>query len=339
MFDLLRNSIGDALAPSLQASSSLLSAALATQVILTILVIGFIVAARAIATRLLYRNIEDVNVRFKWQKTANYIIYGIGFLMVGSIWSRAFGSLATVVGLASAGVAVALSSPLTNMAAWIYILVKHPFDVGDRIELADVRGDVIDRGVFQIVLLEIGEWVDADQSTGRILFIPNQQIFSENLVNYSSGIGYIWNEIKVKITFESNWREAKRILKQIADRVDDPYIETALTGLSEATKRYPIRYSSLSPIVYTSVVDEGILLTVRYLCGPRMKRGTQQAIWEEALDRFAERDDIRFAYPTQRFYMPESMDGSRTPSQFLYRESSNGNGASGVRERVEQGAD
>lgn len=324
MFDLLRNTLTDVLAPSIEASSALVSAALITQILLTLLVIGIMFAARAIVTRVLFRNIEDVNSRFKWQKTANYIIYTLGFLMVGSIWSRAFGSLATVVGLASAGVVVALSSPLTNLAAWIYILVKRPFDVGDRIELADVRGDVIDRGVFQIVLLEIGEWVDADQSTGRILFIPNQQIFSENLVNYSSGIGYIWNEIKVKITFESNWREAKRILRQIADKVDDPYIDTALDGLDEVTKRYPIRYSSLSPIVYTSVIDTGILLTVRYLCGPRMKRGTQQAIWEEALDRFAERDDIMFAYPTQRFYMPERGDANRVPPQFLYREGVNG---------------
>ncbi len=338
MFDLLRNALTDILAPQFESSTSLLSVELITQIILTVIVIAFIIITRAVVMRILYRNVGDVNVRFKWRRTANYIIYGIGFLMVGSIWSQAFGSLATVVGLAGAGVAVALSAPLTNVAAWIYILVKSPFDVGDRIELSDVRGDVIDRGVFQIVLLEIGEWVDADQSTGRILFIPNQQIFKENLVNYSSGIGYIWNEIKVKLTFESNWREAKHILKQVADRVDDPYIETAHDGLEEATKRYPIRYSSLAPIVYTSVVEDGILLTVRYLCGPRMKRGTQQAIWEETLDRFAARDDIQFAYPTTRFFMPEGMHHTRKLDQFLYRE--NGNGKSNeVQEVVENGID
>ena len=150
--------------------------------------------------------------------------------------------------------------------------------------------------------MEIGNWVNSDQSTGRIINIPNGAIFTEALANYSKGFQYIWNEIPVLITFESDWEQAKSILLEIAIKHAEKLSDTAEKRFHEASRQYLIYYSILTPTVYTSVEDSGVLLTIRYLCEPRKRRGTQETIWEDILKAFSETDDIDFAYPTQRFY-------------------------------------
>src|SRR5207247_10961705 len=124
--------------------------------------------------------------------------------------------LAAFCGLVSAGSAMALKDPLAQLAGWASILWRRPFEVGDRIEIATHKGDVIDIRLFQFTLNEIGVWVDADQSTGRIVHIPNQLIFTEPAANDDEGFKYIWNEVPVVVTFESNWTKAKEILTAIA---------------------------------------------------------------------------------------------------------------------------
>ena len=101
---------------------------------------------------------------------------------------------------------------MTNLAGWVFIAIRKPFAVGDRIEIGDHTGDVIDMRLFQFTLVETGNWVDADQSTGRIIHIPNGWVFRQSTANYTAGFNFIWNEIPVTVTFESNWEKARDIL-------------------------------------------------------------------------------------------------------------------------------
>ena len=89
-------------------------------------------------------------------------------------------------------------------------MIRKPLKVGDRVQIGDVTGDVIDIRIFQFSVIEIGNWVDADQSTGRIIHIPNGTIFIKWQANYTAGFEYIWNEIPVLVTFESDWKTAKQ---------------------------------------------------------------------------------------------------------------------------------
>ncbi|HMB00489.1 MAG TPA: mechanosensitive ion channel family protein, partial [Spirochaetota bacterium] len=211
----------------------------------------------------------------------------------------------TYFGLLSAGIAIALKDILTNFAGWIFILIKRPFEAGDRVEIGDYCGDVIDLRVFQFTLLELGKRVDAEQSTGRIVHIPNSFVFLKAQINFNKGFTYIWNEIPVLITFESNWQKAKRILERFLNKQDKTITETAKKKVMQSAKKYLIFYNKLTPIVYTSVKDSGILLTARYLCDPKKKRITEQNFWENILKSFAKNKDIDLAYPTQRIYMPK----------------------------------
>jgi small-conductance mechanosensitive channel len=255
-----------------------------------------------ILVRLIVPRIQDLYIRYRIRKTAGYILVIIGFLVVGRIWVRGFQAMVTYFGLLSAGVAIALRDPLVNLAAWVFIIWRRPFEVGDRIQIGPNAGDVIDMRIFQFTLMEIGNWVGADQSTGRIIHIPNGKVFSEPLANYSKGFQYIWNEIAVLITFESNWKKAKEILSEIGSKHAEELSEAAEEKVRRAARRFMIFYTKLTPTVYTSVKDSGVLLTIRYLCEPRRRRGSEEAIWEDILTEFAGHEDIDFAYPTRRFY-------------------------------------
>lgn len=255
-----------------------------------------------ITRKLLVDRIKDQHQRYLWQKIAGYITFVVGILVIGRIWFAGFQSLATFLGLLSAGLAIALKDPITNIFGWVFIMWRRPFDIGDRIQVSDNAGDVIDVRVFQYTLMEIGNWVHADQSTGRILHIPNSSVFTEPVANYTKGSDFIWNEIRVLITFESNWEKAKQLLQKIADEYIASASQDYESSFREAAKRFLIKYGKLTPIVYTSVEASGILLTIRYLCEPHQRRGSSQIIWEGILRTFAHHPDIDLAYPTQRFF-------------------------------------
>ena len=248
------------------------------------------------------RLIEDVRARYQWRKTTNYIYYITLAFLLGLIWLGDLTNLATYLGLVSAGLAIALSDPITNVAGWIFIFWRRPFEVGDRIQIGEHAGDVIDARIFQFTLLEIGNWVDADQSTGRMIHIPNRKIFSDPLANYSKGFQFIWNEIPVLITFESDWRKAKTILNAIITKYEQDFRQDVEQQLQRTAQEFLIYNPITTPIVYTNVKDSGVLLTIRYLCRPHERRSTTEMIWEEILTTFEQQIEIELAYPTTRFY-------------------------------------
>lgn len=252
---------------------------------------------------IVHRRTKDIGIKYRWRKTSTYVTFVLCLFVVGSIWFRGFQSLSTYLGLVSAGIAIALQTPLVNLAGWFFILWRKPFTVGDRIEVGDVKGDVIDQRLFMFSLMEIGQWVDAEQSTGRVVHVPNGKIFSQPLANYSAGFEYIWNEIAVVITFESDWRKAKEILVDVAASRGEEFTDPAARQIKEAAGKMMIYLNNLTPIVYTSVKDHGVLLTIRYICNPRRRRGSEQEIWEDILDAFSKHADIDLAYPTQRYFM------------------------------------
>lgn len=248
------------------------------------------------------RSPDDVRRLYQWRKGTTYVASVIAVIALINIWVGAIGSLATFFGLLSAGLAIALKDPLVNLAGWMFILWRRPFAPGDRVSVRAHTGDVIDQRLFQFTLLEVGTATGAGQSTGRIVHVPNGWVFSDPVINHTSAFAYVWNEVAVVVTFESDWRGAKEILLDVAHECADHLSEDAERTLRRAAREYFIFYSKLTPTVYTSVVGEGVQLTMRYLVAPRRVRGSEQDVWEAILDRFADRDDIDFAYPTTRFF-------------------------------------
>lgn len=209
-------------------------------------------------------------------------------------------NLTTYFGLLSAGIAITLKDIFSNTAAWLFIILRKPFEVGDRILINEQRGDVIDIRMFQFTLIEVTSYEEGEQSTGRIIDIPNSYIFSNASVNYSKAFKFIWNEIKVLITFESDWKKAKVILTEIVNKNTIHLSRDASKRIREAERKYRIHYDKLTPIVYTNVRESGVELTLRYLCEPRQRRTSVNNIWEDILEKFEMEEKIHLAYPTVR---------------------------------------
>jgi small-conductance mechanosensitive channel len=277
-----------------------LSLALQGRLLRTLIIVGGLWLVHRLALALMYRRALDPWVRYRWRKTITYVALLLGLLLVGFAWIQRAGSLATYLGLFSAGLAIALKDIVANLAGWAFIVWSRPFDVGDRVQIGSHAGDVIDLHLLQFTLNEIGNWVDADQSTGRIIHVPNGKVLSEPIANYDKGFRYIWNEIPVTVTFESNWKKAKEILEGIAARHAEHLTEQLERDLLEASRQYLIAYTKLTPIVYTKVASDGVCLTLRYLIRSRFRRGSENAIWQDVLEAFAAAPDIDFAYPTAR---------------------------------------
>ena len=257
-------------------------------------------ALRRIIHRLLHTYIDDVKVYHRYRRVTTYTLFAITTLLLIVIWSDDFMSLTTFLGLVSAGIAIALKDLLTSIAAWLFIISRKPFIVGDRIQIGDLHGDVIDLRIFQFTIMEIGNWVENDQSTGRMIHVPNHKVMTEPLANYSSGFDHIWNEIKVVITFESDWKKAKQMLNKTIANHATHHTAGVQDKLRKASKKYMIYYKNLTPIVYMDVVDHGVQLTMRYLCKPKARRTTVDHIWSDVLEKIEKDPDIELAYPTQR---------------------------------------
>lgn len=281
------------------------------KVLYSLLIFMALAIIRFTILKIVWRLTEDPKSRYTWKRTVSFTLGFLTIILIISVWVKAISQFGAFLGLFTAGLAIALKDPLTNIAGWIFILSRKPFALGDRIQIGELAGDVIDIRIFQFTLLEIGNWVQADQSTGRIIHVPNGTVFTQAQANYTTGFKFIWNEISVLVTFESQWMQAKKILLEIVKKHSENLSKDAEKKIIEASKKYMIQYKHLTPIVYTSVDPSGILLTMRFMVDPRKRRSSEHEIWEDVLKEFARHKEIEFAYPTQRFFTrPAEKDDS-----------------------------
>lgn len=281
--------------------------ALLSNIVWTLVTIIVLLVALRIGRRLVRTNVEDHEAAYRANKLVNYLITAVFIVTAAVIWFDAFESLPTYLGLVSAGIAIALADVLKNMAGWAYILSRRPFQVGDRVEINGRKGDVVDIRLFRFTLMEVDGWVDAEQSTGRLVHVPNGLLFNFELANYTEGFAYIWHELPVLVTFESDWKLGEQLIREALDECAPDVSGAAGERIRATAQGYSIRVGTLTPTVYLTVRDSGVLLTARYLVEARTRRGREDRVWRGILERFDEHPNVTLAYPTIRAYLPDSV--------------------------------
>lgn len=266
-------------------------------------VAAVLVYLTALGTRYaLLRSVTNIDSRHKIRRAVFWSGWA-GFLVAAVfIWGRHVGDVGVFLGIMGAGLALSMQEILLCVAGWGLIVVQRPFDIGDRIEVDGRVGDVIDVGVILTAVLEVGHWVQADQSTGRILHIPNSSFIRHASHNYTKGFPFVWNEIEIVVTFESDWQRARDIILAQAE-AEAAKAEAEVSGQIRAMQgRYAIHYERLTPIVYTRIAAHGVGLTLRHLTPVRKRRSMEHRVSEGILAAFAQETAIDFAYPTTRLY-------------------------------------
>jgi small-conductance mechanosensitive channel len=279
------------------------NAEIAVNLALSLIVVLVLVGVWILIVRSVSGRVEDASAGYRARKAASYALAVVGVLSLLWVWFGALRELGTFLGLLSAGIAIALGDLLRNIAGWAYLIIRRPYRVDDRIQVGEVAGDVIDIRLFRTTLLEIGNWVDADQSTGRIVHIPNGQVLSETVFNATEGFSYLWHEIPVLITFESDWHRAEQMVLSSLEQGAGHTVDEARARIRRAARSYNIRYTHLTPTVYLTVKDSGILLTGRILVDTRRRRAVDQQVWRLLLEAIAHDPSVELAYPTTRTYL------------------------------------
>lgn len=285
------------------------------KVVLSVLVIVVLVLGRRLLLYLVGRMVRAAVPRYRWAKYSSYAITVLAIVALAQVWFTAIRSMGVFLGLFSAGIAIALKDLVASMAGWFFILWRRPFDLGDRIQVGTHAGDVVGIRLFAFTIMEVGNWTASDQATGRMIHLPNSRVFTEPVANYTADFPFLWNELSVLLTFESDWRRAKERLQEILDDVTGEMSKEAESRLSESSRLFLIHHGGLMPAVFTSVQESGVLLTGRYVTRPRERRIASRAIWERVLDAFQDEPAIAFAYPTQRLRLdaPEAAH-TRSPA-------------------------
>lgn len=246
--------------------------------------------------RLVLRYIDDPERRYRAAKTIGRIGGFVALLIVLGVLFQRAADLITVLTVVGAGLAIAMREALLSIVGWLYIAFRTPYTQGDRVEIGNYRGDVIDIRLMHTTLMEIGGWVQADQSTGRIVHIPNALVLQAAVYNYTRGFHFIWNEVGFTVTFRSDWKTAREILLSLAQESADVIEQQAKKEIQQMTREYLIHYSILTPFVYVQVTGDGIELMLRYLCEARKRRGTEHAITMTFLDQIKAHGDIELAH-------------------------------------------
>jgi small-conductance mechanosensitive channel len=215
--------------------------------------------------------------------------------------------LVTILGFASAGIAIALKDWFMSIFGWMVIVTSGSIQVGDRIKVnrnsVEAVGDVLDISLFKITIREDITLTSytTNRRTGRIFFIPNNYIFSELIANYThSGLRTVWDGIDIAITFDSNHKKAQRLAREILKHYSKGYTDITRKQLSKMRNKYQLRATGVEPRVFTFVEPHGIVISSWYLTNSYAALVLRSTISPEILDAFMKEDDIHIAYPTQQ---------------------------------------
>jgi len=272
----------------------------AEKILISIAIVFFVYLVMLAIIRTVNRKISDLKRRHSARKATLYIATLLALVIISVMWIKDLSTFSVVISVIGAGLVVSLGDMFLSMAGWFIILFKRPFETGDRIEMDGVKGDVIDIRLFQTSLLEIGNWVREDQSTGRVVHISNSALFKKPLFNFTRGFEFLWDEIKVIVTFESNWKKAQDIMLRHAQIEAEKTSREVAKRINKMAEQYLIFYEKLTPITYVKIVDNGVEISLRYLTEVKRRRECQNALNRLILDDFDKERDIAFAYPTYR---------------------------------------
>ena len=215
--------------------------------------------------------------------------------------------LVTILGFASAGIAIALKDWFMSIFGWLVIVTSGFIQVGDRIRVTkgevETVGDVLDISLFKITIKEDVTLVSymKNRRAGRIFFVPNNCIFSELISNYShSELKTVWDGIDITLTFDSNFKKAQKIIRDILKHYSKGYSDITRKQLSKMRNKYQLRATGVEPRVFTLLEPHGMVISGWYLTNSFAALVLRSTICAEILEALMKEDDIHIAYPTQQ---------------------------------------
>jgi small-conductance mechanosensitive channel len=268
--------------------------------------------------------LDDQYARFHARKLTRYAIVLAAIIALAVVWRSLAGNVGVILGFAAAGIAFAMQEVIGAIAGWFNITSGHIYRIGDRIELDEVRGDVIDITLLRTKMLEIGSaeddksWVKGRQHTGRIVAVSNKATFTSPVYNFNAIFDFVWEELAVGIPYRADWNTAERILQEEAEAASRSIgARDAIEGMKH---RYPIPRAEVEPRVFVRAADSWMELAARFVVPVREARTAKDAITRRVRERL-DAAGIEIAFPSEEVTLrvdhvdgPDSASSTSLPS-------------------------
>jgi small-conductance mechanosensitive channel len=241
-----------------------------------------------ILKRILKRQVKDVTHRHSLRALTRNVIFVTAIIMIILVWLRPQQNLTVVIGLAVAGIILASQSAISSFSGYLLIISSNIYGIGDRISINNVTGDVMDIGFMRTTIMEIGQWVKADQYTGRIVTISNKALYDNPVFNYTRNWGYLWDEIMIPVTYTSDWRRTADIMSDLGNKYTAQLQEDAEAKLTKLIDRFPLKQTKVEPSIYFVMTDNWIEITLRFVVDAQERRKVKAQLYRELLQQFKE---------------------------------------------------
>jgi len=260
--------------------------------LVSLIVIFLAYVINSLAGSLILRRVSTAKDRYTLRKTVSVLVTVLVFAALFAIWIERTTTLLIAYGILSAGVAIALQDLLRSIAGGVLIIMTRPFKAGDRIQVGDSTGDVLDIGSFSTSIMEIREWVDADQYTGRILHIPNSFVLNQTIKNYTRDYSFIWDEVRILLIYGSNWKKAEKIALKSAGPIVEEFESLARTELLLMGEKYFTTTYEVQTRLFMRLEENWIEMRLRYVVEPRKRRAVSHLLISNILEALEKEDDI-----------------------------------------------
>ena len=251
-------------------------------------------------------------------KVINFIFIFLVFLILLFSYLEDVENLVTVLSFASAGIAIALKDWFMSLMGWFVIIVSGSIHVGDRVKFVkdgvEYVGDIVDISIMRMTMHEDVTYttVFKNRRSGRMIFIPNNYIFTDMIANYShSGLKTVWDGIDFMVTFDSNIPKAQSIAKEVARKYSKGYTDMTRKQLNRLRSKYSMRNTAVEPRIFGFLEDYGVQISAWYLTNAYATLTLRSTISMEILAQIKEADDIFLAYPSQSLYMDKPAKAKR----------------------------
>lgn len=285
---------------------------LVTNICIFIIIIVLLLMIRKFALNRLYQQFNESENWYLTRKIAKWLTNFILVLTFVYIFGSDLSGFTTAIGLAGAGVTYALREVIVSFAGWFAIMFGDFFKTGDRVLLGGTKGDVVDIGLLRTTLMEIGEWVEGDQYTGRIVRVANSYTFTSPVYNYTADFKFLWDEMHIPLHFDTDIPLARKIVLEIAEEIIGTYNALAEEEWDNMKRRYRIENASLKPQVFISFDDNFITLSLRYIVDTRKRRAVKDRMSMSILEQFEQhKDKIEMASETFEIVRDETREGKK----------------------------
>ena len=240
----------------------------------------------------LNKDLNNSQNKYKARKLVNLLGYLLVVSIILFVYSDKLGNIGTAIGVAGAGIAFALQEVIVSLAGWISIVMTNQVEIGQRVKIGEIKGDIIDIGMMNTTVMEVGDWINGDLYNGRIITLSNSYIFKEKVHNYSAEYPFLWDELTIPVQTDCDYHKAREIFTTTLNEICGDYAEKSAASWKKLSNKYRVEDAQVDPMVTLAFDENWITFTLRYIVDYKKRRSTKDIIYTKVLDEISKHDNI-----------------------------------------------